>query len=154
VHFGNLNFDAPNSYNPFAAYAQSKTANIYMTNYIERNYGNRGLHGLAVHPGAVWTNLGVHVPTSVIEAYQNDSALQKTFKTPEQAAATSVLAAIGKKFEGRGGLYLEDCGEWGPFEGQEHNPANRGHASYAFDQEAEDRLWKISCQLVNIQDDE
>ncbi|KAJ5605384.1 WW domain-containing oxidoreductase [Penicillium lagena] len=154
VNFDNLNFDAPDSYTPFDAYAQSKTANIYMANYIERHYGNRGLHGLTVHPGGIWTNLGIHLPISVTQAFQSDTRLQNTFKSPEQGAATSVLAAIGKEFEGKGRIYIEDCGEWGPFEGGTHNPAYRGYASHAFDEEAEDQLWKISCELVDVYDDD
>ena len=35
----------------FVAYGQSKTANIWMANEIERRFGAQGLHALSVHPG-------------------------------------------------------------------------------------------------------
>jgi NAD(P)-dependent dehydrogenase (short-subunit alcohol dehydrogenase family) len=44
------------------AYANSKLANIYMANEIERRYGAKGLHGLSLHPGGIGdTNLFRHM---------------------------------------------------------------------------------------------
>jgi NAD(P)-dependent dehydrogenase (short-subunit alcohol dehydrogenase family) len=42
-------------YEPWIAYGQSKTANIYLATEIERRYGSRGLHANALHPGNVST---------------------------------------------------------------------------------------------------
>jgi NAD(P)-dependent dehydrogenase (short-subunit alcohol dehydrogenase family) len=50
VDFDDINYNKK-EYTPFGAYGQSKTANIWMANEIERRYGAHGLHGLAVHPG-------------------------------------------------------------------------------------------------------
>lgn len=49
VRLDNINFDG--IYNGWLVYGFSKTANIYMTNQIERLYGSEGLHGYNVHPG-------------------------------------------------------------------------------------------------------
>lgn len=154
VHFDNLNFEkGPDSYTPYDGYGQSKTANIYMANYIERQYGKtHGLHGLAVHPGGIWTGLAVHITPEVRAFYTNDEKTRKNMKSPEQGAATSVLAAVGKDFEGRGRVYLENCGEGGPLL-TEPTPTTPGYSPHAFDEEAEDRLWKVSCQLVGVDDD-
>ena len=41
-------------YQPFKAYGQSKTANVYMANEIDRRYGAKGvayLHCLSTHAG-------------------------------------------------------------------------------------------------------
>lgn len=38
---------------------QSKTANIWTANEIERRYGAQGLHATSVHPGIIGTNLCV-----------------------------------------------------------------------------------------------
>ena len=43
------------NYNPMIAYGQSKTANIWTANELERRYGSKGLHGLSVHPGNIFT---------------------------------------------------------------------------------------------------
>jgi NAD(P)-dependent dehydrogenase (short-subunit alcohol dehydrogenase family) len=52
----NYNFEK-GDYNPWSAYGQSKTANVYMANEIERRYGSRGLHALSLHPGGIDTPL-------------------------------------------------------------------------------------------------
>ncbi len=52
----NYNFQKGN-YNPIIAYGQSKTANIYMTNKIERCYSSRHLHATNVHPDIIQTRL-------------------------------------------------------------------------------------------------
>ncbi|KAJ4258971.1 hypothetical protein NW762_008059 [Fusarium torreyae] len=48
-------------YDPGMAYGQSKTANIYMANEIERRYGAEHLHATSVHPGIVATGLTRHM---------------------------------------------------------------------------------------------
>lgn len=40
-------------YNNLSGYWQSKTANIYVANEIDRRYGSKGLHRLSVHPGNI-----------------------------------------------------------------------------------------------------
>jgi len=48
---GDYGFQDGKIYDGWAAYGQSKTANIWMANEIERQYGDRGLHALSLHPG-------------------------------------------------------------------------------------------------------
>ena len=52
--FGNYGFEKGN-YSPWAGYGQSKCANIYMASEIENRYGAKGLHGISLHPGGIWT---------------------------------------------------------------------------------------------------
>jgi len=70
------------------------------------------------------------------------------WKSPEQGAATTILAAVGKEFEGRGGVYLEDCGEWGP--ATNIGVGMRGHVPHAFDPEGEEKLWAESSKLAGV----
>lgn len=149
VHFDNYNLDG-GEYDPWKAYGQSKTANIYMSNYIERKYGSEGLHGLALHPGNIWTPLQRHLSQEAIDGFKQDEAVQAKVKTVEQGAATTVLAAIGKAFEGIGGKYLEDCGESGPLKDGGNCIVDPGYASWAFHPKNEDRLWKDSCKMVGV----
>lgn len=51
IRFDDLEFSEGKTYHRWTAYRQSKTANMYMTHYINRLYGSRGLIGLSVHPG-------------------------------------------------------------------------------------------------------
>ncbi|MCJ1401821.1 hypothetical protein MMC11_005038 [Xylographa trunciseda] len=140
-----FNFDHT-AYEPFRAYGQSKTANIYMTNEIERRYGTQGLHGLSLHPGGIMTGLQIHVPEDVKETWKSDAAT-KGMKSVPQGAATTVWAAVSREWEGKGGKYLEDCQESRPVEGV------WGYAPHAFDQEKEGKLWIASLKLLGLEDD-
>ena len=98
--------DMPDVYNPAIAYGQSKTANIWMANEIERRYGDQGLHAISIHPGNIMTEGWANLDPRVMELFKDlmqDPALQKAFKSVPQGAATQVLAAVGKDYEGVGG---------------------------------------------------
>ncbi|KAM0281234.1 hypothetical protein ACHAQH_003665 [Verticillium albo-atrum] len=107
VLFDDLSFEG--GYNPFTAYGQSKTANVWTANEIERRYGQKGLHAWSVQPGPTGTGLYQHMSEADIAASQSDPILAKTFKTVEQGSATSVWGATAAALEGQGGKYLEDC---------------------------------------------
>lgn len=134
-------------YTPWGAYAQSKTANIYMANEIERRYGSQGLHGLSLHPGGIMTPLAKHLPADELEAV--DENFTKQMKSPEQGAATTIWAAVGKQLEGRGGIYLAECAE-APPSPDESSTFGVGYAKHAYDSEAEGRLWRDSLRLVGL----
>jgi NAD(P)-dependent dehydrogenase (short-subunit alcohol dehydrogenase family) len=138
------------TYNDYVAYGQAKTANIYMSNAIERYYGAMGLHAVAVHPGIIMTELTRHMDESVTRAIRSDPMIANITKSVEQGAATTVLAAIGKRYEGIGGKYLEDLGEW-DFEGT-NGPYEHGYASWAFNPALEDKLWKDSNLLIGFEE--
>ncbi|KAI0412478.1 putative short-chain dehydrogenase [Xylaria grammica] len=147
IHFGNPNLDG--AYAPRLAYSQSKTANILMANQIERLYGSLGIHGLSVHPGCIITNLQKHDLRTEEERdsfLRNNPVLQKVLKSTAQGAATQVWAAVAKVWEGEGAVYLEDCRKG--HECEEPDLLNGGYKAFAFDQEAEEKLWDLSCQLV------
>ncbi|VUC32110.1 unnamed protein product [Clonostachys rosea] len=148
VRFHDLNFEKE-AYDPWVAYGQSKTANIYLANEVERRYGNQGLHALSVHPGMILTNLGSHLPADSINFTEQ---MKRDLKNPPQGAATTIVAAISKEWEGRGGKYLKDCTEDGPEDPEVHwSMADRGYASWAFDEAAAKELWETSLNLVGSQ---
>ncbi|KAF5680041.1 reductase [Fusarium heterosporum] len=132
-------------YSPWKAYACSKTANIYMANEIERRCSSRGIHATSVGPGLVYSGIGRYVPEevmlSVIESRMNH--IQST----GQAAASTLVAAVGKEWEGRGGVYITNC-----------VPAERGeddgvsisetYVSHTYSPDNEGRLWSDSLELV------
>jgi NAD(P)-dependent dehydrogenase (short-subunit alcohol dehydrogenase family) len=150
IQLDNLTLDN-GAYNPWTAYGQAKTANIWMTNAITTKYSNQNLYGLAVHPGGIWTPLQRHLDQSAIDGWKENKEMMKTMKSPEQGAATTVLAALGADYKGKGRLYLEDSGVWGPAKGA--NPlelGSPGHAEWAFNEEGEEKLWKESAKLVGV----
>ena len=72
-------------------------------------------------------------------------------KSPEQGAATTVYAAVGKEWEGKGGKYLEDCGVAGLCESDDSLAL--GHAKHAYNPDGEKRLWQDSGKMVGVEDD-
>jgi NAD(P)-dependent dehydrogenase (short-subunit alcohol dehydrogenase family) len=150
---GNYNFEK-GGYQAWVSYGQSKTANIYMANEIERRYGSRGLHATSVHPGMIATGLAQHVDAAVIEQMKTDERAMKISKSPEQGAATTVWAAIGKEWEDKGGEYLSDCGMTRPSDPNGDHITAEGYAPHAYNPEAEARIWKDSLKMVGLSDDE
>lgn len=94
-----------------AAYGQSKTANVYFADEIERRYASHGLHATSLHPGVIDTPLSKHMPAGEMQSCQGLKSFQKLMKSTEQGAATTVWAAVGKEWENKGGRYLNDCAE-------------------------------------------
>ncbi|KAF5010032.1 hypothetical protein FDECE_3786 [Fusarium decemcellulare] len=147
VNFDNLNLDG--DYNPWVAYGQSKTANIWSANQIERLYGHKGLHAWSVQPGPTGTGLYKHMSEAEVAASQSDPSLAKIFKTVEQGAATTVWAATAKALEGQGGKYLEDCQIAKPWDSAA-GPWAPGYGLWTYDEEKEAKLWDKSLELVGV----
>lgn len=137
------------NYDPWMAYGQSKTANIWLTNYIDRVYGRGGLHANATHPGGSLTALQRNVPAEMLEQWGSDPAMGALMQLPEQAAATIVWGAVAKALEGKGGRYLCNCGVGDAAE-DVASILDPGYAPHAFDMEGEDRLWELSYKLADI----
>ncbi|KAF2704987.1 NAD(P)-binding protein [Pleomassaria siparia CBS 279.74] len=147
----NYNFEK-GGYKYELAYANSKLANVYMANEIERRYASKGLHATSVHPGAIWTDLPRHLGREFIDNIMGNEKIAKWFKNAEQGAATTVVASVGKEWEGTGGKYLEDCEEAkrGADDGAVFGV---GYVKHTYDPEAELRLWKDSLKIVEMDDD-
>lgn len=143
-------------YDPFKAYANSKTCNIWMANELERRYGSKGLHSISVHPGGIETGLQDshgEGPRQIIEQMIQQPHIKKQFKTIEQGAAPVVHAAVEKEFEGVGGFYTEDCGVSKPFP-KDAQIGDPGYMPWAYDEEGEKKLWLDSLKMLGLQDDQ
>jgi hypothetical protein len=57
--------------------------------------------------------------------------------------------------EGKGAKYLEDCEEGHPEVEDNINTCGYvgWYAPFAFDEEAEKTLWKVSCEMVGVKDE-
>ena len=106
------------------------------------------MHALAVHPGGIWTGLQKHDGPAQIAQVRENETLKKLEKSVEQGAATSVWAAVGKVWEGKGGVYLEDVREG--VEVEEVDLVKGGFKKWAVDKEAAERLWGWSCGEVGV----
>ncbi|KAL1796124.1 hypothetical protein ACET3X_006348 [Alternaria dauci] len=146
----NYNFQK-GGYDPSLAYGQSKTANIYLANEIERRHGERHLHATSVHPGIVMTALTQHMPA---DAFKGQEHLYPTMKNPDQGAATTVWAAVSDTWKNKGGKYLHDCAEAEPYKEGDDKYTSKGYAPWAYDVEKAQRLWKDSLKIVGLPEDE
>ncbi|EPS41885.1 hypothetical protein H072_4158 [Dactylellina haptotyla CBS 200.50] len=135
------------AYDPWKSYGQSKSANIWMANEIERRYGSKGLHATSVTPGLIWSGLQKHVGEDVKKGWEELEDWKPLWKTAAQGAATTVWAAVGEAWKGKGGL-LSHCQAWKPAEEEKD-----GYAAHAFDEEGEGVLWRDSCGMVGVEAD-
>ncbi|KAF2493386.1 NAD(P)-binding protein [Lophium mytilinum] len=153
VRLQDYNFEEEGSYSPWAGYGQSKTANIWLANYIERHYGSRNLHATSLHPGGIDTGLQVHQQEMVNKMKEKPEVL-RTVKSSEQGASTSVYAALSEEWKDKGGRYLADCEEQlevgkKPTQAQDAN--DDGYKSWAYDRDGEEKLWKDSLKMVGLE---
>ena len=135
------------AYEPWDAYAQSKTANVLFAVEANRRWEGDGIPNNDLKPGTVRSNLQRYITDGDLErtrVHIEDDNGSFHWKTPEQGAATSVLLATSPLLEGIGGRYFEDCNEAGPSQpGTGH-----GVAAYAIDPRAAARLWEVSLQTL------
>src|SRR5580693_1181519 len=141
IHFLNRHYE------PWDAYAQSKTANVLFAVEATRRWEGDGITTNALQPGTVRSNLQRYITDEDLErtrVHIEDDNGSFHWKTPEQGAATSVLLATSPLLQGIGGRYFEDCNQAGPSQpGTGH-----GVAPYALDPDAATRLWEISLQTL------
>jgi NAD(P)-dependent dehydrogenase (short-subunit alcohol dehydrogenase family) len=164
VVFDDIDFEH-RPYDPWAAYGQSKTANILFTVELDRRGEKDGVRAFAVHPGRIFeTGLAKHLSHDALiglGAVSEDGTPlidpAKGLKTVEQGAATQVWCATSPKLAGLGGVYCEDCdiaqlqqrqGEGGA--SAQAGPGRAGVWPHAVDREAATRLWSVSEQMLGL----
>jgi len=113
VDFDDINYTNGREYTPSGAYIQAKLANIWFANYVERLYGDQGVHALSLHPGLITTASVEAIPREAkikmgMFNADGDYLFTNVGKDEEQGAATTVWAATSPELEGKGALYLED----------------------------------------------
>ena len=137
-------------------YGHSKTCNIWFANELERRYGSKGVHAMSVHPGGITTTgLGNSHDPSVLPMLEYALSLEnvkRSLKDIGQGAATTVLAAVGKDYEGVGGMYMEDCGIATPLP-DDPPMGSPGYKPWAYDPEGEKQLWIDSLRMVGLDSD-
>ncbi len=145
VVFDDIHFRA-RDYEPWAAYGQSKTANVLFAVEAARRWAGEGVTVNALMPGGIRTGLQRYVTDADLARLRAESGSAEEFrwKTPGQGAATSVLVVTSPLLDGVGGRYFEDCNEAGP-----NQPGSRrGVAAYALDPDAAALLWQVSLDLL------
>ncbi|XP_046364748.1 retinol dehydrogenase 14-like [Haliotis rufescens] len=143
---GDINFDDINSekeYNPYAAYAQSKVANILFSNELAKKLKGTGVTVNSLHPGVIASDLTRHVEDRVPGVlrflikplYLLVQVL--AFKTVKQGAQTSICCAVAEELEGVTGKYFSDC-------------TQTKLLPHATDEDAARRLWRLSEEMTGL----
>ncbi|KAE8441056.1 hypothetical protein EG329_005918 [Mollisiaceae sp. DMI_Dod_QoI] len=119
-------------YNPYIAYGQSKTANILFSVSLNEGLGAKGVGSFAVHPGSIWTGLARNLDD---EGQKLIKATGKVWKTGDQGAAGTLVAAFDPALNEPNGVYMADC---------QYAEA----APFAIDPKMAEKLWSLSEELV------
>ncbi|RVX43637.1 NAD(P)-dependent dehydrogenase (short-subunit alcohol dehydrogenase family) [Nonomuraea polychroma] len=138
-------------YDKWLAYGQAKTANILFAVRLDALGRDAGVRAFSLHPGAILTPLQRHLPREEMVAAgwidEAGNALDPSFKTPEQGAATQVWAATSPQLAGMGGVYCEDCDITELITDEKPGPGVR---PYAVDPDEAARLWQLSADLTGV----
>jgi NAD(P)-dependent dehydrogenase (short-subunit alcohol dehydrogenase family) len=146
VVFDDLNYSFL-QYDGWAAYGQSKTANVLFAVALTRNWASDGILANALMPGSIRTGLQRHIDSAWYEQVREQLKDTMPVKTPEQGAATSVLLAASPLLEGIGGRYFENCNE-AEVVHERGGLAASGVAAYALNPDNAERLWEMSLGLI------
>lgn len=125
-------------YDPWAAYGQSKTADVLLAVGVSDRWREDGIVGNALNPGAVATGLQKHAGGLRTPVGRR--------KTIEQGAATSVFLAASPLVEGVSGRYFEDCTE-APVVTERPEDFS-GVAPYALNRDNAARLWDLGAAVA------
>ena len=133
INFADINFEK--SYDRWAAYYNSKLANVLFTRELSKRLEGTHVTVNALHPGVVTTELQRHMFLSSSLFYPIRWYM---FKTAEQGAQTSIYCAVSEEMEGVSGKYLRDC-------------AIVKESKGAQDDEAAKKLWDLSMNMVGLE---
>jgi NAD(P)-dependent dehydrogenase (short-subunit alcohol dehydrogenase family) len=133
IYFQDLQLER--RYTGMRAYGQAKLGNLLFTYELARRLEGSGVTANALHPGFVDTNIGAQNPIvrPVLGVVHWISA-----KSPEEGAQTSIYLASSPEVRGLSGKYYAN-----------EEPIESSSASY--DEEAAERLWRVSEELSELQ---
>ncbi|HEX4790508.1 MAG TPA: SDR family NAD(P)-dependent oxidoreductase [Actinospica sp.] len=151
VVFDDINFER-RAYDPWLAYAQSKTAAALIVVAMTAHWAADGITANAVHPGGIRTNLLRYQGDAYLERLraQYGSVDAAPWKSVEQGASTSVLAAASPLLKGVSGRYFEDTSEAEPATTAPTTSGvlSSGIAPWASDPQAAEELWIRSLAMT------
>ncbi|GAC80746.1 NAD(P)-dependent dehydrogenase, short-chain alcohol dehydrogenase family [Gordonia malaquae] len=152
-HASDIRWDDPHfltGYDRWAAYGQSKTANVLFAVWLDQLGTDHGVRAFALHPGKIITGLQRQSVAEQVELGWIDTdgnVVGSDFKTPSQGAATGVWAATSPLLDGLGGLYLEDC-DIASVARDGGTMDEGGVRPYALDSSSAERLWQLTSALT------
>ncbi|MCJ1383961.1 hypothetical protein MMC17_007075 [Xylographa soralifera] len=148
IRFDDSAFSNGAQYNPWTAYAQSKTANILFASALARKLKSKGIEAFSLNPGLIFeSKLMVNVDQemfvdghAVATAALNGDAMPEAAMSPHslsQGSATPLWAVLNPELSSHSGAFLVDCAVW-----------DQPLRPHAIGQDKEDKLWELSEKLV------
>lgn len=142
-------------YDPWAAYAQSKTAVVLLAVGLSRRWAGTGITANALAPGFIHTNLQRHLDQSAMQAAgamdeEGNLLHPDYYKTPEQGAAGEVMLVASPLLAGVTGRYFDDDNQEAEVVAGGPEPT-AGVAEWSVDPAAADRLWDLAEATVRKQ---
>jgi len=142
IHFDDLQWE--HSYDRYAAYGQSKLANLLFTYELQRRLAEQHANTIAVaaHPGASSTELGRSAPTLIKPLF----ALADTFlfQNAAMGALPTLRAATDPDVEGGQYFGPDGLGE------QRGHPKLVSSSAQSHDEDLQRRLWTVSEELTGV----
>ncbi|WP_267421936.1 MULTISPECIES: SDR family NAD(P)-dependent oxidoreductase [unclassified Curtobacterium] len=149
IDFDDLHFEH-RPYDPQIAYAQAKTANSLLSVEATRRWASDGIVANTVNPGGVATGLQRNfTPGQKASLDAAEAAGLFAYKTVQQGAATTVVAAVRPELAHSGGHYLDDAQEaYTVTDDADLADHPHGVKAWALDPTAAERLWTVSSALL------
>jgi NAD(P)-dependent dehydrogenase (short-subunit alcohol dehydrogenase family) len=142
IRFDDPSFQDGKVYDRWAAYGQSKSANILFSNALAEKLGPKGLKSFSLHPGVTFgTSLSPGFGEEDLETLKAKDAEigwdeELDLKSLDECAATHVVAAFDPRIDAYNGHYLADG-----------NLSDDLQPTVTRQGDAE-KLWKLSEKLV------
>lgn len=105
IQFDDLSFEK--GYKPWAAYGQSKLANLLFARSLAKRFAGTEKTANAVHPGVIATNLGRHM--GLVATLGQPIANALALKSVSEGAATQCYVATHPNLARVSGEYFADC---------------------------------------------
>jgi NAD(P)-dependent dehydrogenase (short-subunit alcohol dehydrogenase family) len=149
IVFDDIQFER-REYDPQAAYAQSKTATSLFAVEATRRWAADGIVANAVNPGGIATGLQRHFTQQQRDYLaEAEAAGVFAYKTVQQGAATTLVAAVAPEFAHTGGHYLDDGREaYTVPDDAELFQNGHGVKQWAIDAGTAQKLWTVSLALI------
>lgn len=142
IHFDDLQWE--HRYDRYAAYGQSKLANLLFTYELQRRLAGHQKNTIAVaaHPGAASTELTRNVPTLVKPLFALAGPL--LFQNAPMGALPTLRAAADPDVEGGQYFGPDGLGE------QRGHPKLVSSSAQSHDEDLQHRLWQVSEELTGV----
>ena len=137
-------------YDGWAAYAQSKLANLLHAKGLAKRLEGTGVTAVSVHPGWVRTDLMRHSMGGFMQAIARPFMRLAGMIEPWEGAQTSLYALLADEVESHPGEFYSQTGTYRDKRCNKGGWPMRSPNPEAHDERVADKLWERSRELVGL----